>query len=97
MEATDDAFWDQFWDDSSTSVQDIFALVPSAEIRAVREESPSNLATLCYKVSRHRTCVCSPIVMSPLSSSSVLETGADSGMPRFMDPALEMCLCVCVC
>ena len=29
--------------------QDVFALVPSAEIRALREESPSNLATLCYK------------------------------------------------
>ena len=24
-------------------------MVPSAEIRALREESPSNLATLCYK------------------------------------------------
>lgn len=51
MEATDDAFWDQFWADTATSVQDVFALVPAAEIRAVREESPSNLATLCYKVS----------------------------------------------
>lgn len=51
VEATDDAFWDQFWADISTSVQDVFALVPAAEIRAVREESPSNLATLCYKVS----------------------------------------------
>lgn len=51
VEASDDAFWDQFWADSSTTVQDIFALVPAAEIRAVREESPSNLATLCYKVS----------------------------------------------
>lgn len=50
MEATDDAFWDQFWADTATSVQDVFALVPAAEIRAVREESPSNLATLCYKV-----------------------------------------------
>uniref|UniRef100_A0A8C9ZSV4 HID1 domain containing n=1 Tax=Sander lucioperca TaxID=283035 RepID=A0A8C9ZSV4_SANLU len=49
VEATDDAFWDQFWADSSTTVQDVFALVPAAEIRAVREESPSNLATLCYK------------------------------------------------
>uniref|UniRef100_A0A671XKZ2 HID1 domain containing n=1 Tax=Sparus aurata TaxID=8175 RepID=A0A671XKZ2_SPAAU len=48
-EATDDAFWDQFWVDSSTTIQDVFALVPAAEIRAVREESPSNLATLCYK------------------------------------------------
>lgn len=51
VEATDDAFWDQFWTDSNTTVQDVFALVPAAEIRAVREESPSNLATLCYKVS----------------------------------------------
>ncbi|XP_028287619.1 protein HID1b [Parambassis ranga] len=49
VEASDDAFWDQFWADSSTNVQDVFALVPAAEIRAVREESPSNLATLCYK------------------------------------------------
>ncbi|KAM9837592.1 protein HID1b [Aulostomus maculatus] len=49
VEAADEAFWDQFWADTSTSVQDVFALVPAAEIRAVREESPSNLATLCYK------------------------------------------------
>uniref|UniRef100_A0A8D3C787 HID1 domain containing n=1 Tax=Scophthalmus maximus TaxID=52904 RepID=A0A8D3C787_SCOMX len=49
VEATDDVFWDQFWADASTTVQDVFALVPAAEIRAVREESPSNLATLCYK------------------------------------------------
>ncbi|XP_064439534.1 protein HID1 isoform X5 [Mirounga angustirostris] len=49
VEATDEAFWDQFWADTATSVQDVFILVPAAEIRAVREESPSNLATLCYK------------------------------------------------
>ncbi|XP_061887845.1 protein HID1-like isoform X2 [Entelurus aequoreus] len=49
VDASDDTFWDQFWSDTSTSVQDVFALVPAAEIRAVREESPSNLATLCYK------------------------------------------------
>ncbi|KAF7659054.1 hypothetical protein LDENG_00003910 [Lucifuga dentata] len=49
VEATDDVFWDQFWADTATKVQDVFALVPAAEIRAVREESPSNLATLCYK------------------------------------------------
>ncbi|KAJ3608533.1 hypothetical protein NHX12_025580 [Muraenolepis orangiensis] len=49
VEASDDAFWDQFWADTAITVQDAFALVPAAEIRAVREESPSNLATLCYK------------------------------------------------
>lgn len=30
-------------------MQDVFALVPGAEIRALREESPNNLATLVYK------------------------------------------------
>ena len=49
VEATDDSFWDQFWSESVSSVQDVFTLVPSTEIRALREESPSNLATLCYK------------------------------------------------
>ncbi|XP_077406181.1 protein HID1b isoform X3 [Vanacampus margaritifer] len=50
VEASDGVFWEQFWAEPSMSVQDIFALVPAAEIRALREESPSNLATLCYKV-----------------------------------------------
>ena len=49
MEAGDEAFWSQFWSDSVTNVQDVFTLIPAAEIRALREESPSNLATLCYK------------------------------------------------
>nr|CAB3252824.1 protein HID1-like [Phallusia mammillata] len=49
VEVTDDAFWDQFWSESVSNVQDVFALVPAAEIRALREESPSNVATLCYK------------------------------------------------
>lgn len=49
VDATDDTFWDQFWSDSVNNVQDVFTLVPSTEIRALREESPSNLATLCYK------------------------------------------------
>eukprot|EP00095_Tigriopus_kingsejongensis_P004328 maker-scaffold551_size138509-snap-gene-0.20 protein:Tk04328 transcript:maker-scaffold551_size138509-snap-gene-0.20-mRNA-1 annotation:"hypothetical protein L798_12013" len=49
VDAGDDGFWDQFWSESVTNIQDVFTLVPSAEIRALREESPSNLATLCYK------------------------------------------------
>ncbi|XP_073956696.1 protein HID1-like [Choristoneura fumiferana] len=49
IDAGDDSFWDQFWSESVTNVQDVFALVPGAEIRALREESPSNLATLVYK------------------------------------------------
>ncbi|XP_052741369.1 protein HID1 [Bicyclus anynana] len=49
IEATDESFWDQFWSESVTNVQDVFALAPGAEIRALREESPNNLATLVYK------------------------------------------------
>ncbi|CAF0773436.1 unnamed protein product [Adineta steineri] len=50
IEPNDESFWDQFWSDKISSVQDIFALVPAAEIRALREELPSNLATLCNKL-----------------------------------------------
>ncbi|WAQ96055.1 HID1-like protein [Mya arenaria] len=46
---SDEAFWEQFWSECVTCVQDVFTLIPAAEIRALREESPSNLATLCYK------------------------------------------------
>ncbi|CAH0715264.1 unnamed protein product, partial [Brenthis ino] len=49
IDAADESFWDQFWSESVTNVQDVFALVPGAEIRALREESPNNLATLVYK------------------------------------------------
>ena len=49
VEAGDESFWNQFWSESVTCVQDVFTLIPAAEIRALREENPSNLATLCYK------------------------------------------------
>ncbi|XP_066923547.1 protein HID1-like [Clytia hemisphaerica] len=49
IEVSDEAFWEQFWMDSITNVNDLFALIPAAEIRTLREECPSNLATLCYK------------------------------------------------
>lgn len=48
--ADDEAFWSQFWHDSHIeAVQDVFALLTAAEIRTLREQSPANLATLCYK------------------------------------------------
>ncbi|GJQ81764.1 hypothetical protein Trydic_g311 [Trypoxylus dichotomus] len=49
IDANDNAFWEQFWSENVNNVQDIFTLVPAPEIRALREEAPSNLATLCYK------------------------------------------------
>lgn len=49
IDASDESFWEQFWSENVNNVQDIFTLVPAPEIRALREEAPSNLATLCYK------------------------------------------------
>lgn len=49
IDANDDSFWEQFWSENVTSIQDIFTLVPATEIRQLREDAPSNLATLCYK------------------------------------------------
>ncbi len=49
VDASDEVFWSQFWSESITNIQDVFTLIPAAEIRVLREECPSNLATLCYK------------------------------------------------
>ncbi|XP_056634691.1 protein HID1 [Diorhabda sublineata] len=49
IDSSDDTFWEQFWSENVSNVQDIFTLVPAIEIRQLREEAPSNLATLCYK------------------------------------------------
>ncbi|KAH0561874.1 protein HID1 [Cotesia glomerata] len=49
IDVGDDDFWDQFWSENVSNVQDVFTLIPATEIRTLREESPSNLATLCYK------------------------------------------------
>uniref|UniRef100_A0A914UZW0 Protein HID1 n=1 Tax=Plectus sambesii TaxID=2011161 RepID=A0A914UZW0_9BILA len=49
-ETMDESFWEQFWSpDNVNNASDVFSLIPAAEIRALREESPNNLATLCYK------------------------------------------------
>ncbi|CAD6185152.1 unnamed protein product [Caenorhabditis auriculariae] len=46
----DDTFWDQLWSSESVnSVNDVYAMIPSEEIRRLREDAPKNLATLCYK------------------------------------------------
>ncbi|XP_033222118.1 protein HID1 isoform X3 [Belonocnema kinseyi] len=49
IDANDDTFWDQFWCENVSSVQDIFTLIPASEIRVLREEAPLNLGNLCYK------------------------------------------------
>ncbi|XP_051523219.1 protein HID1-like isoform X2 [Myxocyprinus asiaticus] len=78
VEATDEVFWDQFWADIDLTTQDFFALVPAAEIRAVREESPSNLATLCYKaverlvLNADSGCVCERDRQTVLSCTRLL-------------------------
>lgn len=49
ISAEDNDFWNQFWSENVTNVQDVFTLLPAAEIRLLREDVPANLATLCYK------------------------------------------------
>jgi hypothetical protein len=50
VDPNDNTFWDQFWNETSLqSMSDVFTLIPGAEVRALREEIPSNLASLCYK------------------------------------------------
>ena len=49
IDANNDEFWDQFWCNVPTRVSDMFTSIPANEIRTLREESPGNLATLCYK------------------------------------------------
>ena len=50
IESNDDSFWEQFWSEKISTVQDIFSLIPSVEIRSLREELPTNMATLCNKL-----------------------------------------------
>lgn len=50
IESNDENFWAQFWSEQITNIQDIFTLIPAVEIRALREEAPSNLSTLCVKI-----------------------------------------------
>lgn len=49
IDPSDEQFWEQFWQGHQTTLEDVFALVTSNEIRQIRNENPANLATLCYK------------------------------------------------
>lgn len=49
INAGDENFWDQFWSENVLNIQDVFTLIPSPEIRSLKEEAPANLATLCNK------------------------------------------------
>ncbi|RMZ93520.1 HID1 isoform X1, partial [Brachionus plicatilis] len=50
IDLNDQQFWSQFWSGNIPNINDIYTLIPSYEIRALREESPSNLASLCSKL-----------------------------------------------
>ena len=52
VEAGDEAVWDQLCQESLSSIQDVFTLLPAEEIRKLREDSPANLSKLCYKVKK---------------------------------------------
>ncbi|CAF0859666.1 unnamed protein product [Brachionus calyciflorus] len=50
VDSNDANFWSQFWSSHIPNINDVYTLIPSYEIRALREESPSNLASLCTKI-----------------------------------------------
>lgn len=66
VEPGDTPFWEQFWSPNNVaSAQDIFSLIPSSEIRALREDAPNNLATLCYKTVERLVDACDHACTQP--------------------------------
>lgn len=35
VEANNETFWSQFWSETLTSVQDVFALIPASEVQVI--------------------------------------------------------------
>jgi hypothetical protein len=73
----DDTFWEQFWSpDNVNTAQDVFSLIPASDIRQLREHSPNNLATLCYKAVERlmNACKhCPPSVQEQQKGSIIIE------------------------
>jgi hypothetical protein len=46
----DNVFWDQFWATTNVqSVKDVFNIISASDLRDLKQNSPSNLSTICYK------------------------------------------------
>ncbi|CAG9537149.1 unnamed protein product, partial [Cercopithifilaria johnstoni] len=66
----EDAFWEELWASNINCAADVFALITADDIRSLRDNSPNNLAALCYKTVDRITIACnSP---STISSTKVL-------------------------
>ncbi|KAK6109919.1 High-temperature-induced dauer-formation family protein [Brugia pahangi] len=66
----EDAFWEELCASNINSAADIFSLITAEDVRSLRDNSPSNLAALCYKTVDRITTACnSP---SAISSTKVL-------------------------
>lgn len=72
IDAQDEAFWDQFWSEGVQGAGEVFALIPGAEMRALREEAPSNLATLCYKAVERLVRAADSLCNTPTQQHTVL-------------------------
>ena len=56
IDAADNELWEQLlWSDAVASSSDLFTLIEASSIRTMRENCPSNLATICFKVQGRRT------------------------------------------
>lgn len=72
IEANDEAFWQAFWTEHNTASQDVFALIPANEIRALKRDNPTNLATLCYKATERLVLAVDNSCRSQLEHQAVL-------------------------
>ncbi|OZC05016.1 hypothetical protein X798_08009 [Onchocerca flexuosa] len=66
----EDAFWAELWASNMNSAGDIFALITADDVRSLRDNSPNNLAALCYKTVDRITTACN--FLSSLSPTEVL-------------------------
>uniref|UniRef100_A0A915PJJ9 Protein HID1 n=1 Tax=Setaria digitata TaxID=48799 RepID=A0A915PJJ9_9BILA len=62
----EDAFWEELWASNINSAADVFALITADDVRSLRDNSPNNLAALCYKTVDRITAACnSPSAIPP--------------------------------
>ncbi|MCP9266315.1 Protein HID1 [Dirofilaria immitis] len=54
----EDAFWEELWASNVNSAADVFALITADDVRSLRDNSPNNLAALCYKTVDRITSAC---------------------------------------
>lgn len=90
IEPNNEEFWSRFWHENYIdSIQDLFTLLTGQEIRQLRDESPSNLATLCYKAVEQMVKVTDTLCNTTSQQKTVLT--CTSLLTRIMPYIFEDC------